>query len=377
MTPLALAAWLATSQVQPAAAPPAAAQTARPTAAARKEAATRYARAIGLYKEGNVSAALAEFKAAHAAVPGHEVLFNMGLCQRRLFQYGQAIATFERYLSEGGAKVPADRRAAVAEEVRQIRELTAPVAVIVQGAPARVLVDGEPVGETPLASFLLLGPGRHVVRAEREGCLPAEKTVETVSGQSQAVELSPVSLTAPGRVTVECTPSGARVSVDGAEAQGCPVEVALAPGTHELLAQARGHAQLRTEVVVQPAEPRTIRLTLLPLPPAEKPFPAVATALLGTGLVAAATGAVFAWRADDAAKQVTALAATGGTWDARAQSLQASGKRDERLGWGLLLGGAAVASAGVAALVVHQVSTPSVDVALGAGPTGVFAAGRF
>jgi len=372
MTPLVLAAWLATAQAQPAAAP-----HARPPAAARKEAATHYGRGIALFKEGNIAAALAEFRAAYAAVPGYEVLFNIGLCQRRLFQYGQAIQSFERYLAEGGAKVPADRRAAVAEEVRQVRELTAPVAVIVKGAPARVLVDGEPVGDSPLASFVLLGPGRHLVRAEREGCLPDEKTLETVSGQSQAVELSPVSLTAPGRVTVECAPAGAKVAVDSAEAEACPLEVELSPGTHELVAQAKGHALLRTEVVVRPAEPRSVRLTLLPMAPPARPFPVLGTALLGTGAAAAVAGAVFAFRADAAAKDVTTLAAAGGTWDARAQSLQAAGQRDERLAWGLVLGGAAVATAGVVALVVHQVATPSVEVALSAGPGGVFAAGRF
>jgi hypothetical protein len=372
MISLALATWLAAGPAQPASAPPPLSP-----AQARKEAATHYGRGISLYKEGNVAAALAEFKAAHAAVPGHEVLFNIGLCQRRLFQYGQAIQSFERYLSEGGVKVPADRRAAVAEEVRQVRELTAPVAVIVKGAPARVVVDGEELGQSPLASFVLLGPGRHRVRAEREGCLPDEKSIETVSGQSQAVELSPVSLTAPGRVTVECAPAGAQVAVDGAEGMACPLEVELAPGTHELLARAKGHALLRTEVLVRPAEPRSVRLTLLPVAPPPRPFPVLGTTLLGTGAAAAVAGAVFAFRADATAKDVTALASAGGNWDARAQTLQAAGQRDERLAWGLLLGGAAVATAGVVALVVHQVATPTVEVALSAGPTGVFASGSF
>ncbi len=342
----------------------------------KKEAATHYQRGISLYKESNYSAALSEFKAAHAALPSWEVLFNIGLCQRRLFQYGSAIRSFDHYLAEGGAKVPKDRRAAVDQELEQIRALTAPVAVIVNGASANVLVDGDPQGVTPLSTMVLLGPGKHVVRAEREGCAPDEKTIEVVSGQAQAVTLDPRSLTAPGHVVVECTPSGAMLAIDSDVEVRCPVEIDLKPGTHELVARADGFATQRTEVIVQPGQPRSVRLSLVSLEGAtSRPFPVLGVTLAGGGLVLGGVGALFAVLAQGAAKDVTTLSTTGGVWDAKAVALQSTGQRNEVLGWTLIGVGAAAAVAGVATIVIT--STRPVQVSLSVGTSGVFACGSF
>lgn len=347
--------------------------SAAPTA--KQQAGTHFQRGIGLYKESNYSAALSEFKAAHAALPSWEVLFNIGLCQRRLFQYGQAISSFSRYLAEGGAKVPKDRRAAVDQELQQIRALTAPVAVIVKGAPATVLVDGEPVGTTPLTEMVLLGPGKHVVRAEREGCSPDEKTIEVVSGVAQALELDPRSLTAPGRVSVECTPAAAMVTIDSGEARPCPVQVDLAPGTHEVVAKAEGHAVLRTEVLVQPGEPRAVRLALVPMQAPSRPFPVLGVSLLAGGVVTAGVGTAFAFMARSSASEVSAVSTSGGTWDSRAAAAEASGKTNNVLGWTLIGVGSALAAGGLVAIIVN--ANQPVEVSLVPGPTGVFACGSF
>lgn len=349
------------------------------TPAEKKEAATHYQRGIGLYKESNFSAALSEFKAAYTALPSWEVLFNLGLCQRRLFQYGPAIRSFDRYLAEGGAKVPADRRAAVADELQQIRALTATVAVIVKGPTATVVIDGEPVGETPLGELVLLGPGKHLVRAERDGCSPDEKTIEVVSGQAQAVELDPKSLTAPGHVVIECAPAGALVSIDAEADARCPLEVDLKPGTHELVAKLEGYAQLRTEVIVQPAQPRTVRLTLVPAAAAARPFPVLGVTLLGGGVVAGGLGTLFAVLAGGAARDVSTLSTTGGAWDAKAVALQSSGQLDNVLGWTLIGLGSAAVVAGVVVLVLPA-PTPTesaLRVKLTASPSGISACGTF
>lgn len=347
--------------------------SAAPTA--KQEAATHFQRGIALYKDNNFSAALSEFKAAYAAVPSWEVLFNIGLCQRRVFQYGLAIDSFTRYLNEGGAKVPKERRAAVDQELQQIKALTAPIAVIVKGAPAKVLVDGEPIGTTPLTEMVLLGPGKHVVRAEREGCAPDEKSIEVVSGVAQALELDPRSLTAPGRVSVECSPANVMVAVDSDEARACPLQVDLSPGTHELVARAEGHAVLRTEVIVQPGEPRSVRLSLVPVQAPGRPFPVLGVSLLAGGAVTAGVGAIFAIMAGSASSEVTKLSTSGGTWDATAAATEAAGKRNNVLGWTLIGVGSALAAGGIVAIVVN--ANQPVEVSLVPGPTGVFACGSF
>ena len=198
------------------AAAPAAGPTA-PTAANRKEAADRYQKGVKLYKEGDLAAALAEFRAAYDAVPAFEVLYNIGLTERRLFKYGQAVKTLNRYLDEGGKKVPADRRDIVQKELDEITDLTASVTVRVEGAPAKVTVDGDEVGTSPLSEPLLLGPGPHSFRAERAGFVPDEKTVTTVSRTRVDVALSPHTQpeALPAELTFESVPTGAVITVDG------------------------------------------------------------------------------------------------------------------------------------------------------------------
>lgn len=164
---------------------------AKKEAQAKKEAADHYKKGVALFKEGDFASALAEFRAAYQALPSFEVLYNLGLTERRLFKYGQAVRTLNRYLEEGGKKVPADRRESVESELAQIRALTSQVTVTVEGAPAKVLVDGEEVGVTPLSEPVLLGPGRHVIRAVRDGeSEPAEESFELASGSTKEVALS-------------------------------------------------------------------------------------------------------------------------------------------------------------------------------------------
>src|SRR4051812_24973181 len=58
---------------------------------AKEEAASHFSKGIDFYKEGNYAAALAEFRAAYKALPSYEVLFNIGLSERRLFKYGDSV----------------------------------------------------------------------------------------------------------------------------------------------------------------------------------------------------------------------------------------------------------------------------------------------
>ncbi len=339
------------------------AQVATPTQ--RKEAATHYQRGVALSKEGDFAAALAEFRAAYQSAPSFEVLFNIGFCERRTFKYGQALRTFASYLRQGGEKVAPERRAAVAKEIEQVRALTAPVAVIVEGEPAIITVDGEREGPTPLTDFIPLGPGKHVVRAEREGDVAEERIIEVVSGQAQAVQFSLRSLSRPVEVVLETRPPGAIVSVDGAPGEPSPRTVQLKPGAHEVVARLEGHAPTRTDVVVQPGQPRTVTLELLAVaPPAltqsARPFPVLGVSLLSAGLISGGSGVFFAVQASAASTEVTSFARPGAvTWDADWATIERVAKQRQLAGQLLLAGGGALALSGVIATFVAAFAEPS------------------
>ncbi len=240
-----------------------------------EEAARRYDRGVELVRRGDDRAALAEFEAAHKLSGRWEVLLNIGVTQKRLFQYGRAVRSLERFLAEGGDAVDAGKRRDVEAELAEIHQLVAELAVEVPGAPARIEVDGLDEGQTPLDRPLLLGPGRHTVRASRDGELPDEKSVDLVSGQRADLRLVPrpapvVPTTA--RVTLRSRPAGASLVVDEAPVGVEPWTGELTRGGHTVIAELPGYRRTSQEVTVDAGQERTVTIDLIALPPPPVPL---------------------------------------------------------------------------------------------------------
>ena len=248
----------------------AAAAHAEPAPDARQEAATRFERGVKLYEAHDYAAALAEFEAAHRLVPRYEVLFNIGVTDKKLFRYNDAVRALTHYLDEGGSFVPRDRRAEVERELAEIRALVAEVAVSVEGAPAAIEVDGRLMGTTPLDGPLLLAAGAHTLKATRAGCDAAERTIDVVSGEHVAVALQPRAIVvAPttATLTLATRPDGAELVVDGRAAGRAPWSGTLDPGGHDVRATLAGHHPTRQEVMLTAGQTRTLTLELVALPP--------------------------------------------------------------------------------------------------------------
>ncbi|MCU0699861.1 MAG: PEGA domain-containing protein [Myxococcaceae bacterium] len=336
------------------------------TAQRKAEAADHYKKGVALFKEGDFGSALAEFKAAYQAVPGFEVLYNIGLTERRLFKYGQAVKTFARYLEEGGKKVPQDRRDSVESELSIIRSLTSKVTVKVDGAPAKVFVDGEVVGQTPLAEPVLLGPGKHALRATRDGEPDAEESIELASGLVREVTLvfAPKVSQGPVEVSVETDPRDAVLMVDGTLAGVSPAKLELTPGTHELIAEFEGYQSARTDVVVEPGKPRTVKLKLVAgasgAAAGRGRFPVVGVVLFGVAVAAGGLSALFGVQAGNASRQVTEFFRSGGAWDASRAAVEAQGLRDQTLA-GVFIGVSAAALVGGVIATIVTVVAPADD----------------
>lgn len=272
-----------------------------PSDRAKEEAGTRFERGVKLYEAQDYAAALAEFEAAYRLVPRYQVLFNIGVTQKRLFRYNDAVRSLKRYLELGGDKVPPDRRDAVDKELHEIRALVAEVMVKVDGLPAAVEVDGRVVGETPLDGPLLLAGGRHALRATREGYDPAVKDIEVVSGEHVEVALSPklkpkVATTA--KLSVTTRPPGAELSLDGKPVGREPWSGVLQPGGHELRATLKGYHVTKQEAVLIAGQDRslTIELTAIPPPPPwyKRWYTWTVVSLVVAGAVAGGVGGYFA-----------------------------------------------------------------------------------
>ncbi len=346
-----------------------AAGKARPAAAkdtnkeAKEEAATHFTKGIDFYKEGNYSAALAEFRAAYKAVPSYEVLFNIGLCERRLFKYGDSVKTFNQYLSDGGAAVPKERRDAVKKELDQIRALVAEVTFKVEGAPADLYIDGDKLGKTPTSETVLLGPGKHTFRAEREGEEPDEKTLELVSATKLEVSLAPHKKAAvPGELTIESNPPGAVITMDGKLLGPSPVKEVVPEGGHEVIAELEGYVTSRTEVLVSAGQARKVTVEL-EIERAKRTlhFPVVGTVIFLAGGVSVVGGVLLQGAANNNAKQVSALFEKGGTWDAKYQAIESNGHNDQTWSIVCVVAGGLIAATGATVALVQILTADSSD----------------
>lgn len=158
-----------------------------------------YERGIQLFNEENYDAALFEFERAYELAPSYKILYNMGRIQRQQNNYAAAMRSYARYLREGGAGVPAERRTEVEAEMAVLKPRVASVKVTVNVDGADVYADDIPVctatiesacvGKSPLQAPIIVNGGRHKITATKPGYAPATSLVSVVGSDSIDVKL--------------------------------------------------------------------------------------------------------------------------------------------------------------------------------------------
>lgn len=158
-------------------------------AASLARAETHRSRALRFYDARNLRAARREFLRAYEALPSYRLLYNLGIVSMALGDSAAAFGYFERYLDQGGDQVPAARRAAVERQLQDLAEHVATLEVTTNVAGARVLIDGEPAGTTPLTVPLRLNAGFHVIAVQASSGQLAERRVLLIAGHNPALHL--------------------------------------------------------------------------------------------------------------------------------------------------------------------------------------------
>ena len=129
---------------------------------------------------------------------------------------------------------------------------------------ARVLIDGEEAGVTPLPPFAVPA-GERIVRFEAERYAPLERAI-TIEGagtaQTLAVELQPRW----AAVTVSSTPDGATIRIDGELVGRTPLTVDVDDGAHRVEWLLRGYKPRAHSIRVVSREPLVVPTArLIPL----------------------------------------------------------------------------------------------------------------
>ena len=124
--------------------------------------------------------------------------------------------------------------------------------VVIQSRPvaARVTIDGEEKGITPLTTSL--APGAHIVEVRVGRSEPRVIPVDVKQGVQNSIYVELQSVATVGGLDVRTEPANAKVSVDGRARGTTPLVLRdLAPGDHEVLLEA-GRQKVRQTVRIEP-----------------------------------------------------------------------------------------------------------------------------
>jgi hypothetical protein len=178
---------------------------AAPTKEALREAGQRYDRGLRMYQDSEYALAVIEFERAYSLVPDYRVLYNIGQVRIQLGNYARARRALEQYLRDGGKQVSADRRTSVEGDLEMLAARTATLDIKTNADGADILLDGNPVGQAPLAEPLLLDAGEHSITVQKAG-YQSRASQLTLAGRDEGhlqLDLEKVPVVAGQRVIVE------------------------------------------------------------------------------------------------------------------------------------------------------------------------------
>lgn len=228
-----------------------------------------FRRGVQLFRAGDHEGALTEFAWAYRLRQHHDITLNMAYCYVEMDRVSEAIAYFDRFLSEGGSRVPARRREEVQRELERLRALVVEITITVNIEGATVVVDEREMGTAPLDGPLLLRAGAlHTIEARMSGFHTARQEVTTTASTiPPPVVLELRRVRASGRLHVASSTPGATVVIDGEAVGPAPHRDEIEAGTYRIEVRAEGYQSASREVAVAVGADQSITIDLTPSGP--------------------------------------------------------------------------------------------------------------
>lgn len=220
----------------------------------REDARTEFALGQQADKDKDYTTAIQHFMRANELVPHPFALFNIATDYERLGALREAGHSYELYLD---AAPPGPERDKVARLLAQLKNRPALLTVRTLLGRARVKVDGNVVGTSPV-NVTLPGGSHHVV-IER-GSDHEERDIDLQFGEPGDVVFS-LSGT-PGRLYVFGAPTGALVAIDNITVGVAPVSVDVAAGPHTVRVSAAGYTPYETAAQIESGQSTRIEARL-------------------------------------------------------------------------------------------------------------------
>ena len=163
----------------------------------KTEASSHFDAGLARAETGDYRAAITEFMRAYELQPSYAVLYNVAKAQESLGDATAAIATYERYLKEGGPAITPERRSKVTAEIKVLAARTGTIVVHLFPASAELTLDGTAVAAAAADKGVRANAGIHQLGATGAGHLPVAQVVTVAAGGTAEVMMALVPVPAP------------------------------------------------------------------------------------------------------------------------------------------------------------------------------------
>lgn len=233
--------------------------------------------------------ALDAYTKAYKLTEDPALLYNRGRAFQALGKFPEALEQIEAF----DAQAPAQLKARVPALDALLAELRAKVSAInlssnVEGA--RIFIDKQIVGVTPLAGALKRNAGSVLVEVEAEGYTPWNQRLELRGGETASLVAKLSLKTTLGVLSVVSSTNGARVVVDNKPAGSVPVELSLNAGLHAIRVEREGYEPVSTSAMIVAGARKQVTIPLAPIPVTQRGW---FWASVGLGVATAAAAVVL------------------------------------------------------------------------------------
>ncbi|HYQ14643.1 MAG TPA: PEGA domain-containing protein [Polyangiaceae bacterium] len=260
------------------------------------EAHDAYESAKLLLQNHDALGAIAKFQRAYALSSDARLLWNIAVCEKELRHYAAASRLVTRYLNEGGALLSEESRNNAAATDRALRAFYSEVTL--EGAPsgAHVSVDGQALGDAPLAAPLAVDLGERQLTVELEGYEPFSRRLQVPGVTPITVQVALTRRKQTATLGILTGQADAVISLDGKVVASDHFQASLPAGRHAVRVTAQHKQTYETSVELAPGSSRTLQIALRDVARPIWPWVAGGAALL----VGATVGGYFLFRKDDA-----------------------------------------------------------------------------
>jgi len=153
------------------------------------EARVQFDRGIELFEQERFEQAAIAFERAYALKPSYRILFNIAQSENELGHYAAALKAYARYLADGGDQVPASRVKQVKAEIERLNSLVGMVVIECPIEDAKIKIDKEVVGRTPLSGPVFVDIGKHEIEVRRGGRELLVEVVKVAGGERVTIKV--------------------------------------------------------------------------------------------------------------------------------------------------------------------------------------------